>query len=58
MLILLVHNAARLSSNLISSLSAVGDNQSAFTIGITLQSKSNENALRRVANEVSRDVTR
>lgn len=47
MLILLVHNAARLSSNLISSLSAVGDNQSAFTIGITLQSKSNESAIRR-----------
>lgn len=46
-----MHNAARLSSNLISSQSAAGDNQSALTIGITLQSKSNENALRKGGGE-------
>lgn len=56
MLIRLVHNAttvcSRLASgNLISSLSAVGDNQSAFTISITLQSKSNESALEAVKRE-------
>lgn len=56
MLIRLVHNAATVcsrlaSGNLISSLSAVGDNQSAFTISITLQSKSNESALEAVKRE-------